>query len=241
MVTLPLFDDSSKTKETIVLQSTMLFAKRGYEAVSIREIASHIGVKPSSLYNHFPSKEALFEAVIKHAEDLYLLYFRHLNEKLKTIGSFTEALDVIFYEPSKMSNDFTCHAFSLVQTEQFRDRRAAVIYTNTFLEYSVNFLKDWFEYFVSQGLARPFDCKTAATVTMHTVLVGINLRVHELLSHNHPYSFGEMFGELKQFILRQALPEHQPYDGSERPMMAPVERMTSLEMPPMDILARGED
>jgi AcrR family transcriptional regulator len=211
VVQLPLIEDTSKTKETIVLKSTILFARRGYQAVSIREIANQIGVKPSSLYNHFASKEALFEAVVKHAEDLYLHYFHSLDSELQKAASFAEAMDIIFLEPSKMDNNFTCLAFSLVQTEQFRDRRSAMIYTNTFLEYSINFFKDWFDRLIDQGMAQPFDTKTTATVIMHTVLVGINLRVHEVLERRQPFSFEEMFTDLKQYILRQACPDGRRY------------------------------
>jgi AcrR family transcriptional regulator len=233
VVQLPLFDESSRTKERIVLKSTILFARRGFQAVSIRDIANEIGVKPSSLYNHFSSKEALFDAVVKHAEDLYLLYFKHLDGVLRTATTFSEALDYIFLEPIKMSNAFTCYAFSLVQTEQFRDRRSAMIYTNTFLEYSINFFREWFEKFVDMGKCQPFDCRTAATVIMHSVLIGINLRVHEYLSQHSPYSFAEMFSDLKQFIMRQACPDGQPYVGPGMPAISPVsERITpTMEMP----------
>jgi AcrR family transcriptional regulator len=207
VVPLPLFEDSSKTKDLIVLESTVLFAKKGFDAVSIRDIAAVIGIKPSSLYNHFESKEALFDAVIKHAEDLYLLYFQHLDNMMSTASSFSEILDIVFLEPIKMSNTFTCFAFSLIQTEQFRYNRASMIFTNTFLDYSINFFKIRFEDCVVRGLCQPFDCRTVAMVIMHSVLIGINLRVHEYLEQHPPYSFAEMFNDLKQFIMRIACPE----------------------------------
>jgi AcrR family transcriptional regulator len=40
--------------------AVQLFAERGYHGVSVRDITSSLGVQPSSLYAHFPSKEALF-------------------------------------------------------------------------------------------------------------------------------------------------------------------------------------
>jgi AcrR family transcriptional regulator len=235
VITLPLIEDSSKTKELIVLESTILFAKKGFDAVSIRDIASKIGIKPSSLYNHFSSKEALFEAVIKHAEDLYLLYFKYLDDMLETASSFSEVLDTIFLEPIKMSNTFTCYAFSLVQTEQFRDNRSAMVYTNTFLDYSINFFKNWFENCVNRGLAKPFDCKTAATIIMHSVLIGVNLRVHEFLNQLPPFSFAEMFNDLKNFIMKQACPDSPLLDSHMMPRpphleigLSSIEHLTTL-------------
>jgi AcrR family transcriptional regulator len=222
VVPLPLFDDSSKTKELIIMESTVMFAQNGFAGVSVRDIAARIGVKPSSLYNHFDSKEALFDAVIKHAEDLWLLYFRRLDVLLDRALSFSEVLDLIFLEPLKMSNSFTCYAFSLLQTEQFREKRAAMIYNNSFLDYSINFFKNWFEKCVERGYAQSFDCRTAATIIMHSVLTGINLRVHEYLGNHPPYSFAELFNDLKHFLMKVACPPvvtepHQVYHEIPRP------------------------
>lgn len=41
-----------------------LFAARGFAGTTMREIARAVGVRESALYNHFPSKEAIFEALL---------------------------------------------------------------------------------------------------------------------------------------------------------------------------------
>ncbi|MDR1607429.1 MAG: TetR/AcrR family transcriptional regulator [Deltaproteobacteria bacterium] len=203
-INLPLVEDIGKTKEIILVNSTILFSKKGYDAVSIRDIAKVIGIKPSSLYNHYSSKEALFEAVLRHAEDLYLLYFRRLDENLAKCRSLEEMLDLMFSEPKKMGNIFTCYAFSLIQTEQFRDERSGMIMTNTFLEYSINFIKNWLDKAVEKGYADPFDTKTVAVLIMEHVLMSINLRVHECLDRHIPFSYAETFDGLKLIILKLA-------------------------------------
>ncbi|MBM4538977.1 TetR family transcriptional regulator, partial [Rhodococcus hoagii] len=40
-----------------------LFAERGYEGTSIREIASRAGLSVPGLYHHYPSKHALLVAL----------------------------------------------------------------------------------------------------------------------------------------------------------------------------------
>ena len=52
------------TKGRIVEAAFGLFAERGYHAVSVRDIAAAVGVKDASLYNHFPGKQAIFDAVL---------------------------------------------------------------------------------------------------------------------------------------------------------------------------------
>lgn len=45
------------TKERILAEAARLFHDRGYSQTTMREIAASIGIKASSLYNHFPSKQ----------------------------------------------------------------------------------------------------------------------------------------------------------------------------------------
>jgi AcrR family transcriptional regulator len=47
----------------LIAVATRLFAERGYEATSIEAILEEAGVSRGSLYHHFRSKDALFEAV----------------------------------------------------------------------------------------------------------------------------------------------------------------------------------
>ena len=44
------------TKERIMRTSMELFAKKGYEAVSVSDIAGALGVTKGALYRHFDSK-----------------------------------------------------------------------------------------------------------------------------------------------------------------------------------------
>jgi AcrR family transcriptional regulator len=52
------------TRERLVRSARGLFGKRGYEATSIEAVLEAAGVRRGSLYHHFPSKEALFDAVL---------------------------------------------------------------------------------------------------------------------------------------------------------------------------------
>jgi AcrR family transcriptional regulator len=48
----------------IVAVARRLFAQRGYDATTTREIAAEAGVSDALIYRHFPGKEALLRAVI---------------------------------------------------------------------------------------------------------------------------------------------------------------------------------
>jgi AcrR family transcriptional regulator len=53
------------TRERILDAAESLFADRGFEGAAMRDIAAGADLNPASLYNHFTSKQALFEAVLE--------------------------------------------------------------------------------------------------------------------------------------------------------------------------------
>lgn len=60
----------NKTKRKIFETSMKLFAEKGYEATSIEEITSVVGVAKGTLYYHFTSKEEIFNFLIEEGMKL---------------------------------------------------------------------------------------------------------------------------------------------------------------------------
>jgi AcrR family transcriptional regulator len=56
-----------QTGERILDAAEALFAQRGYEGTSLREIARHAGIQQPGLYNYFENKQALYAAVLDRA------------------------------------------------------------------------------------------------------------------------------------------------------------------------------
>lgn len=170
---------ATSTKERILLESTILFARRGVAAVSMRDIAEKTGLRVASLYNHFASKDDLWLAVLAHVKELYLAYFNRLSEAIQEADTFKEMLDCMFLELYEIVSIFTYYGFSLVITEQFTDERAYKIYNEIFLGYSINFIQKYFDDYVANGKCRPFDTAVTATNFMHAVLISIMQRANQ--------------------------------------------------------------
>lgn len=64
------------TKEKILDTALELFSRQGYDGASVRDIARAVGIRESSLYNHFPSKRALFDGIVDFCVQQAELYFR---------------------------------------------------------------------------------------------------------------------------------------------------------------------
>ena len=82
----------NKTKRKIFETSMDLFAKKGYEATSIEEITSVVGVAKGTLYYHFSSKEEIFYFLIeegmkllKNSIDIKTSKLENSLDKLKAI------------------------------------------------------------------------------------------------------------------------------------------------------------
>ena len=56
--------DGQRTRQAILDAALDLFAQKGFFGISLRDVATAVGVRESALYNYFPSKDALFEALI---------------------------------------------------------------------------------------------------------------------------------------------------------------------------------
>lgn len=56
------------TKEKILRTSLKLFAQNGYEAVSVSQIASELGITKGAIYKHYESKRHIFDSILRHME-----------------------------------------------------------------------------------------------------------------------------------------------------------------------------
>lgn len=57
-------EEAARTRQRILDRAEKLFAKKGYRAVSTRELARACGVHPYTIQHHFGSKPKLYEAVL---------------------------------------------------------------------------------------------------------------------------------------------------------------------------------
>lgn len=71
---------SSISRDSLIEAACTLFAEHGYEATSMKDIATALGVRAPSLYNHVAAKQDILHAIMDRAMD-------------RAIAALTEALD----------------------------------------------------------------------------------------------------------------------------------------------------
>jgi AcrR family transcriptional regulator len=67
-VTGPILTETPRTRQRILDAALTLFAEKGYEATSMREISQQLGITKAALYYHFDSKADIVRAMLADTE-----------------------------------------------------------------------------------------------------------------------------------------------------------------------------
>lgn len=118
------------TRTEIVNAAHELFITQGYHGTSMRQIAQKAGIALSGIYNHFPSKENIFQAVFIENHP-YLEMIPSLEAAQgKTVEEFvrnaaTQMMDVMYKRPDFLNLMF-------IEIVEFKGAHAPKIFSTTF-------------------------------------------------------------------------------------------------------------
>lgn len=127
-----MFDwNNQDTKEKIFTTAVRLFSKKGYYGVSLQDIAGEVGIKKSSIYNHYGSKEEILDKI----------YLRFMEALIETTPSKDLIKDMLDSNPSvedfwkdRITTYFKNSVISesgrlwaVIFMEQFRDEKAGAL------------------------------------------------------------------------------------------------------------------
>ena len=76
---LPARSVADGTHRRLLEVALLTFGERGFHGVSVREIADAVGIRPSSLYAHLASKEALLLELVSMGHEEHLARLREAN------------------------------------------------------------------------------------------------------------------------------------------------------------------
>jgi len=77
--------ENIKTKEKIILAAIVRFSDKGYDNVSMRDIAADVGIKAASIYNHFPSKRDILKSIYSFYNEKHISFFINTEEPLRRL------------------------------------------------------------------------------------------------------------------------------------------------------------
>jgi len=151
------------TKERILAAALELFSRNGYSGTNIRELTASLGLVKSSMYRHFESKEAIWNALLDEMIAYYAERFGSAEHLPPVPGSPEELVAMTM----RMA-DFTIHDEKIVMTrkvlaiEQFRDERAKALASKHFLTGLTDMFTELFSAMMEKGLLRRDDPRMLA-------------------------------------------------------------------------------
>lgn len=194
-------EEASSTKEKIVLVAVRMFAESGFSAVSVRDIAKQVGIKAASIYNHFDSKEAIFDSIIDMIKSVYSDFYDRVGEKIERVTSFKQALACLFEELKTVYHMFIFYGVSLIATEQFRNEKARHAFNDIFMRVGIDYSKKIFDECIEKKWVHPFDTEALATFFMNSVFAGTLMRTLRDMDFDTAYDPTSMFVALQTFML----------------------------------------
>lgn len=140
----PIKEEPLTTRQRILDQALTLFAQKGYEAVSVGQIAEAVGIKAPSLYKHYESKQAIFQAILSEMDRRY----RQQAAAMQMDGT-DASMDAAVYENISpealvrmgkefflyfLHDEYTAKFRRMLTVEQFCDPGLAALYTKQYVD-----------------------------------------------------------------------------------------------------------
>lgn len=192
------------TKQKIMETAINLFAEKGYSEVSVREITRAVGIKESSLYNHFNSKQQIldeiFDCLINELDKLSFPEdtVAHMIGKMNP-EEFLEFSTVSFQK--YMGNPVTMKIWRIISMERFRNERANTFFKERLIDNAIEYQARVFETMMKRGLIRELDPKLVAR-EFYSYMLYIYFRYFEMGNGNNPAANEE---------LRQMVRDHMKF------------------------------
>lgn len=162
----------SDTKENILHTALRLFARDGYEAVSVSAISGELGMTKGALYKHYKNKRDIFDSIV---ERIYRMDYeraqefevpeevfekaplKYYNTSLDKIGAFIKAQFSFWTE-----NEFGCNFRKMITLEQYRNPDMAELYQKCLAGGPIDYMEDLFREMIEQGVLSKSNPKQLA-------------------------------------------------------------------------------
>ena len=173
------------TKQRILDKALELFSAQGYDSVSVGEIAKAVGIKAPSLYNHFSSKQAIFDAIVEATAARYQADTGkidiHVQDVARDIPVFTQTTEEALFEKVRQIFDYSLHdeAISrfrrMMTIEQFRSTELAALYSQRYVDRMLAYHAGIFRSLIAAGEITAEDPDALAMLYVSPVLTLIGI------------------------------------------------------------------
>jgi AcrR family transcriptional regulator len=150
--------EKGNTKQEILEAALDLFSVQGFEATSISQIASAVGIRKASLYSHFESKQAILDALLQEVMGQYGKYSIFVRTDWEkdvdnlpltadeTVQMIRGQIRYILHEPC------ISKARKMLVIEQYRNTELAKLQTKQNYSDIMRYFTELVKYLIRQGV-----------------------------------------------------------------------------------------
>lgn len=162
----------SDTREKILMTALRLFAKDGYEAVSVSTIAGELGMTKGALYRHYKNKRDIFDCIVERMIQIDARRAREYampdeeydakpepyeNTTLQSIQEYTME-QFRFWTEDEFASGFR----KMLTLEQYRNEEMAELYSQCIVTGPVAYMEDLFRELMQKGVLKEKNPKQLA-------------------------------------------------------------------------------
>ncbi|MCQ2573989.1 MAG: TetR/AcrR family transcriptional regulator [Treponema sp.] len=130
------------TKSKYLFEALRLFGERGFDSVSMKDLAKAVGLVPSALYKHFANKQALYDGIVelykagyaKNMQNLKVDFADRLEEK-ESLAQITEEEQILLAKnlfQNALHNEWARNFRKFMTVEQYHNQELAELYDKTY-------------------------------------------------------------------------------------------------------------
>lgn len=160
------------TKERILTTALQLFARDGYEAVSVSDIAQALGMTKGALYKHYRNKRDIFDSTLKRMLEMDSSAARQHGMPEQNLIEDDQGYDQVDWDELRQftlaqfrfwtEDDFACPLRRMLSLEQYRSEEMGKLYQEMVVSGPVHYTADIFSRMMARGRMKPGDADTLA-------------------------------------------------------------------------------
>lgn len=160
------------TKENILQTALRLFARDGYEAASVSDIAGELGITKGALYKHYKNKQDIFNSIVERMYQIDAERAKKFEVPEETFDRSPEAyrntdMDKItaFIEAQfhfLTEDEFARNFRKMLILEQYRNPEIAELYQKCLVSGPASYIEDLFREMMERGIWDKSDPKQLA-------------------------------------------------------------------------------
>lgn len=173
------------TKERILITALKLFARDGYEAVSVRTISEELGMTKGALYRHYKNKRDIFDSIVNRMIEIDAQRAKENKmpaDKFETApdtyrNTSIESIKIYTIEQFRFwtEDEFASQFRKMLTLEQFHNAEMATLYSQCISAGPVLYMADVFRELIGKGILKDQNPKQLAIEYYAPMFLLINM------------------------------------------------------------------